>query len=125
MKPRLPRFMLWTDKTSMEEFLCEPINKRLYYFYLDLNNIRCQIGPDQSALRLYNEIYYLLTKVEYEDNLNFKLDDYTQEIEDNIGKEYSILFVYKMFFAFLQLKENNSNVARLCKDYVEDRYNRT
>ena len=117
--------MLWTDKTSMEEFLCEPINKRLYYFYLDLNNIRCQIGPDQSALRLYNEIYYLLTKVEYEDNLNFKLDDYTQEIEDNIGKEYSILFVYKMFFAFLQLKENNSNVARLFQDYVYYRYNRT
>ena len=125
MKPKLPRFMLWTDKTSMEEFLREPINKRLYYFYLDLNNIRCQIGPDNSALKLFNEIYYQLTRVEYEDNLNFKLDDYTQKIEDNIGKEYSILFVYKMFFAFLILRENNSNVARLFQSYVYYKYNRT
>lgn len=125
MKPKLPRFMLWTDKTSMEEFLREPINKRLYYFYLDLNNIRCQIGPDQSMLRLYNEIYYQLTKIEYENNLDFKLDDYTQKIEDNIGKDYSILFVYKMFFAFLLLRENNSNVARLFQSYVYYRYNRT
>lgn len=125
MKPRLPRFMLWTDKTSMEEFLCEPINKRLYYFYLDLNNIRYQIGPDLNALKLFNEIYYQLTKVEYENNLDFKLDDYIQEIEDNIGKEYSILFVFKMFFAFLLLRENNSNVVGLFQKYVYFRYNRT
>lgn len=125
MKPKLPRMMLWTDKTSMEEFLCEPINERLYYFYLDLKNIRCQFRPDNSALLLFNEIYYQLTKVEYEHDIDLNLDDYIQEIEDNIGKEYSILFVNKMFFAFLLLRENNSNVAIHFQNIICYRYNRT
>ena len=118
--------MLWTDKTSMEEFLREPINERLYYFYLDLKKIRCQFSPDNSALLLFNEIYYQLTRVEYEHDLDLNLDEYTQEIEANTtGKEYGIIFVYKMFFAFLLLRQNNSNVARLFQNYVFSRYNRT
>ena len=125
MKPKLPRTLLWTDKTSMEEFLCEPINERLYYFYLDLKNIRCQFRPDNSALLLFNEIYYQLTKMEYEYDIDFKLDDYTQDIEANTGKEYSIVFVCEMFFAFLILRENNSNVAKLIQNIIFDRYYKT
>ena len=125
MKPILPRMMLWTDKTSMEEFLREPINKRLYGFYLESRGERWHFGPDDSALLLFNEIYYQLTKVEYEHNLDFNLDDYTKEIEANTGKEHSIVFVYEMFFAFLLLRENNSNVASLFQNYIFYRYNRT
>lgn len=125
MKPILPRMMLWTDKTSMEEFLCEPINERLYGFYLESRGERWHFGPDNSALLLFNEIYYQLTKVEYEHNLDFNLDDYTKEIEANTGKEHNIIFVYEMFFAFLLLRENNSNVARHFQYIIFDRYNKT
>ena len=125
MIPNLPRQLLWTDKASMEEFLHEPINERLYYFYLDLKNIRCQFRPDNSALLLFNEIYYQLTKVEYEHDIDLKLDDYTQEIGANTGKEYSIVFVYEMFFAFLLLRENNSNVAKSFQSRIFHTYNST
>jgi len=109
----------------MEEFLREPINERLYDFYLELKNTRHHFGPDNSAVLLFNEIYYQLTRVEYERNLDFNLDDYTQEIEANTGKEHSITFVYKMFFAFLLLRQNNSNVARYFQDIIFFRYNKT
>lgn len=125
MKPKLPRALLWTDKTSMEEFLREPINERLYDFYLELKNTRWHFGPDNSALLLFNEIYYQLTRIEYENNLDFDMDEYTQEIDAKTGKEHGIIFVYKMFFAFLLLRQNNSNVARLFQNYVFFRYNRT
>lgn len=125
MIPKLPRTLLWTDKTTMEEFLREPINERLYDFYLELKNTRHHFGPDNSAVLLFNEIYYQLTRVEYEHNLDFNLDDYTQEIEANTGKEHSITFVYKMFFAFLLLRQNNSNVARYFQDIIFFRYNKT
>ena len=125
MKPKLPRTLLWTDKTSMEEFLREPINERLYDFYLELKNARWHFGQDNNALLLFNEIYYQLTKIEYENNPDFNMDEYTQEIDDKIGKKHSIIFVYKLFFAFLLLRQNNSNVARLFQDYVFFRYNRT
>jgi len=125
MIPKLPRTLLWTDKTTMEEFLREPINESLYDFYLELKNTRHHFGPDNSAVLLFNEIYYQLTRVEYEHNLDFNLDDYTQEIEANTGKEHSITFVYKMFFAFLLLRQNNSNVARYFQDIIFFRYNKT
>lgn len=125
MKPKLSRFMLWTDKSSMEEFLREPINERLYGLYLELRGERWHFGPDNSAVLLFNEIYYQLTKVEYEHDLNLNLDDYTQEIEANTGKEHSIVFVYEMFFAFLLLRENNSNVASFFQNVIFLRYNST
>ncbi len=125
MKPKLPRMMIWTDKTSMEEFLCEPINERLYGFYLELRGEQWHFGPDNSAVLLFNEIYYQLTRVEYEDNLDFNLDEYTKDIEAKTGREHSIIFVYKMFFAFLLLRGNNSNVARLFQEYVFIRFNKT
>lgn len=125
MKPKLPRFMLWTDKTSMEEFLREPINEKLYGFYLELRGERWHFGPDNSAVLLFNEIYYQLTKVEYEHDLDLNMDDYTQEIEANIGKVHSIIIIYEMFFAFLLLRENNSNVARHFQNVVFLRYNST
>lgn len=125
MKAKLPRIMLWKDKTSMEEFLHEPINERLYDFYLELKNTRWHFGPDNNALLLFNEIYYQLTKVEYENNLDFNFDDYTQEIEANTGKEHSIVFVYEMFFAFLLLRENNSIVARHFQKMVYLKYKST
>lgn len=125
MKPKLPRTLFWTDKTSMEEFLCEPINERLFDFYLELKNTRWHFGPDNSVLLLFNEIYYQLTKIEYENNLDFNMDEYTQEIEAKTGKEHSIIFVFKIFFAFLLLRQNNSNVARLFQDHVFNRYKST
>lgn len=117
--------MFWTDKTSMEEFLHEPINERLYGFYLESRGERWHFGPDNSAVLLFNEIYYQLTKVEYKHDLDLNLDDYTLEIEANTGKEHSITFVYEMFFAFLLLRENNSNVARHFQYIIFDRYNKT
>ena len=120
--------MLWTDKSSMEEFLCEPINKSLYGLYLELRDERWHIGPDESAVLLFNEIYYQLTKLEYEYNFdyNFNFDDYTQEIEANrAGKEHGVIFVFKMFFAFLLLRQNNTSVAKAFQRSIYYHYHRT
>ena len=128
MKPKLPRELLWTDKTSMEDFLHEPINERLYDFYLELKNTRWHFGPDDSAVLLFNEIYYQLTKLEYEYNFdyNFNFDDYTQEIEANrAGKEHGVIFVFKMFFAFLLLRQNNTSVAKAFQRSIYYHYHRT
>lgn len=128
MKTKLPRVMLWTDKSSMEEFLCEPINKSLYGLYLELRDERWHIGPDESAVLLFNEIYYQLTKLEYEYNFdyNFNFDDYTQEIEANrAGKEHGVIFVFKMFFAFLLLRQNNTSVAKAFQRSIYYHYHRT
>ena len=75
MKPILPRMMLWTDKTSMEEFLREPINKRLYGFYLESRGERWHFGPDDSALLLFNEIYYHLEDLYNLVNVYFPNDE--------------------------------------------------
>lgn len=128
MKMKLPRVMLWTDKSSMEEFLCEPINKSLYGFYLELRGERWHIGPDDSAVLLFNEIYYQLTKLEYEYRFdyNFNFDDYTQEIEANIaGKEHSIILVFKMLFAFLLLRQNNTVAAKAFQRSIYNHYRGT
>lgn len=115
MKPKLPRALLWTDKTSMEEFLREPINERLYDFYLELKSMTTHVVDEKRPLKLFNEIYYQLTRVEYEKELDFDLDKYTQDIKANMGMLHSSIFVFIMIIAFLRLRQNNTNATRLFK----------
>ncbi len=111
MKPKLPRVLLWTDKTSMDEFFVEPINRELYDSFLEIRRLSARIAPMREALRLFNEIYYQMTRVEYENKLDVDIDSYVQDIKANMGMLHSAIFVFKMIIAFLSLRSNNTEAT--------------
>lgn len=111
MKPKLPRALLWTDKTSMEEFLKEPVNEKLYEYYLYIKSSTINEGGLKRPIKLFNEIYYQLTRFEYENDLNFDVDRYIQDIKANIGSLHSSLLVLRMMSAFLLVRENNPRIT--------------
>lgn len=118
MKPKLPRALLWTDKTSMEEFLSEPINERLYDIYVELRSMSTSVKNERRPLKLFNEIYYQLTRFEYENELDFDLEKYTQDIKANMGILHSSMFVFIMIIAFLRLRQNNTEATTHFKNVL-------
>ncbi len=111
MKPKLPRVLLWTDKNRLDEFFVEPINRELYDFFLEIRSMSTRIGPMRGTLKMFNEIYYQMTRVEYENKLDVDIDRYVQDIKANMGMLNSDILVIKMIIAFLCLRNNNKDAT--------------
>ena len=123
MKPKLPRALLWTDKTSMEDFLKEPVNEKLYEYYLYIKSSTLNEDGLKRPLKLFNEIYYQLTRFEYENDLNFDIERYIQDIKANIGSLHSSNFVLRIMYAFLAIRENNPRISMFLLKILSDRIN--
>lgn len=121
MKPKLPRALLWTDKTSMEDFLKEPVNEKLYECYLYIKRSTLNDDGLKRPLKLFNEIYYQLTRLEYENDFNFDIDRYIQDIKANIGSLHSSKFVLRIMYAFLAIRENNPRISIFFFKILSDR----
>lgn len=111
MKPKLPRALLWTDKTSMDDFLKEPVNEKLYEYYLYIKLSTLNEDGLKRPLKLFNEIYYQLTRLEYENDFEFDIERYIQDIKANIGSLHSSIFVLRIMYAFLAIRENNPRIS--------------
>ena len=121
MKPKLPRALLWTDKTSMEDFLKEPVNEKLYECYLYIKRSTLNDDGLKRPLKLFNEIYYQLTRLEYENDFNFDIERYIQDIKANIGSLHSSKLVLRIMYAFLAIRENNPRISIFFFKILSDR----
>lgn len=113
MKPKLPRLLLWQDKCCDEEFLDDPIGKRLFDLYVESVSGVNIIYP---AFRIMNEVYYQCTKAVYENNLSPDIFEYEMDIKANLGLRMAASEVFKMMYALLSLRSNNSPAIERFKD---------
>ncbi len=111
MEHLLPRDVLWVDKKKMGDFLTEPLNKKLYEIYLKIK--RKKPSQDFRTLQLFNEVYYLCTRIIIENDAEADLEDYIQEIKKDMGWDYSTSLVVNMIYAVLSLRRGNSSEVRL------------
>ena len=121
MKPKLPRVLLWTEKATMDEFFKDSVNTKLFDFYLEVRSFTSPGLHRLKVIRLFNEIYYQLTRVEYENDPNLDLDVYIQDIKANIGMLHSTIFVLNMMYVLLEFRQNNSPVTLLFKKMLFNR----
>ena len=121
MKPKLPRALLWTDKNSIDDFLKESINMELYEYYMLIRNYT-HFNPISNAVKLFNEIYYQLTKIEYEKNPYVDIKDLTQDIKANVGLLQNGVLVLNMMHIFLYLIDKKTSTflsfERILRDYI-------
>jgi len=113
MKPKLPRLLLWQDKCCDEEFLDDPIGKRLFDLYVESVSGVNIIYP---AFRIMNEVYYQCTKAVYENNLSPDIFEYEMDIKANLGLRMAASEVFKMMYALLSLRSNNSPAIERFKE---------
>ena len=82
MLPLLPRQMLWTDLKMMDEFFeLDPLNESFYEVFVTLREEPFDVQTD--GVKVFNEVYYQVTRMVYEHPLPIDLPKYINEIKAN------------------------------------------
>lgn len=125
MIPNLPRQLLWTDKKDISEFLSDEFgNEIVSAFSFAKSRITVTLAPN-TLLKLYNEAFYLSTRVVYEQDENARPDIYMAEIlKDEIDEELAEHVILVMYMVLL-LQSNKSKtilhfIDELQKEYLTD-----
>lgn len=107
MKPILPREMLWTDKKTMDEFFeLEQLNEDFFEVFVTLREEPFAVTQD--AVKVFNEVYYQITRMVYERPLPTDLDRYIADIKANLGWSYSAELVMSMAYYLFSLIEKQA-----------------
>lgn len=102
MKPLLPREFLWTDKQTMDEFFrLDRINEDFFEVFTTLREEPFAVQMDE--VKVFNEVYYQVTRMVYELPMPSELDNYIKDIKANMGWNYSAELVMSMAYYMLAL----------------------
>ena len=117
MKPQLPRELLWTDKKTTDGFLAEPLNRKLYELYIDMDAGATygRIAP----YKVFNEAYYQCTKAVYENRATCDVEQLELDIKANIGTKRASRTVFRLMYAILAMRSNNTREIEAFKDQFD------
>ena len=110
MKPKLPREMLWTEKQTMDDFFeLEPLNEKFFNVFVTLREDPFDIRSDE--VKVFNEVYYQITRMFYENPMPEDLQNYVSDIKANLGWSYSAELVISMaYFMITNCKNKPLNM---------------
>lgn len=115
MKPILPREMLWTKKKTMDEFFeLAPENRT---FYVDIITSDFPSSFTNDPLKIFNEVYYLTTRIIYEQPQPSELDRYYIETKNQFKWRYGADVVMTLVYCLLNL--TRKHVVHHYKDFVQ------
>jgi len=122
MIPNLPRELLWRDKTDMSEFMSEELgNTVISAFNFAKSRIVISLGS-KMMLRLYNEGFYLSTRVVYEHGAAANPESYKDMIIGDLGKKELAEHVILIMFMILTLQPDKSKEILLFTDKLQKQY---
>jgi hypothetical protein len=109
MRAKLTRAMLWDDKKSLDEILKVFPGEFLYSMYLN-STVRAHPMGDfkLDALKVLNEVFYMCTRVVYEEDMDADTYRYMREIEKNMGKSSTAKQVVGLMDMLLKAQGNKS-----------------
>lgn len=102
MIPILPRQLLWKEKEAMDEFFeLDRINEDFFDVFITLREEPFAVQADE--VKVFNEVYYQVTRMVFEHPLPSDLDNYVGDIKANMGWNYSAELVMSMAYYLLAL----------------------
>lgn len=102
MKATLPREFLWTDKKTMDEFFeLDSVNEEFFEVFVTLREEPFAVTANE--VKVFNEIYYQLTRMVFEHPLPSDLGKYVADVKANLGWNYSAELVMSMAYFLLAL----------------------
>lgn len=115
MKPVLPREMLWTEKKTMDEFFeLAPENRT---FYVDIITSDFPSNFINDPVRIFNEVYYLTTRIIYEQPQPSELDRFYIEAKNQFKWRCGADVVMTLVYCLLNL--TRKHVDPHYKDFVQ------
>ena len=97
MIPILPREFLWADLNTMEEFFrLDPVNEDFFETFVKLREE--PLGVKLDAVKVFNEVYYTITRFHFEQAFGGEVPKYASEIKANLGWNYSAELVLSMAY---------------------------
>jgi len=104
----LPRELLWTDKTEISDFMSNEMgNDVISIFSFAKSRITIAKGTE-TMLKLYNEAFYLSTRIVYEQDNEANPETYREKILDDIGNKEDTEHVILLMFVIITLQSNKS-----------------
>lgn len=107
MIPNLPRPFLWTEKTSMDEFLKgDPINQFFHEAYQKVTEMYSSSNSSfpNEELDIFNEVYYQLTRIYYENPVWSDYPSYTDDIKSHLGTQDGVEVVMAMIYCYVTMR---------------------
>ena len=120
MNQKLTRETFWKDKSLMADFLKEPLNKKLFEIYLGIK--RNAPSQDFHTLQLFNEVYYICSRILHESSPQSELTEYISEIKKDMGWDYPTSIVVNMVYVVLSLSKQNSHSAAIMINKIRQHY---
>lgn len=113
MLPNLPKEFFWRDLKPMDEFfMLEPVSRDFYEVFSKLNEDQFDIP----AVKVFNEVFYQITRMVYEKPLPEYLPKYVNLIKNDLGWNYSVELVMSLVYWLLLLK--GLEKVRLAESFV-------
>ena len=104
MLPILPKILLWKDKENITEFFdLDEVNEEFYEVLGEIEDMPHLGRIDE--VKLFNEVYYQATRMQYEHAMPNDLKRYIAEIKANVGWKFGAELVLTMIYYLLQLLE--------------------
>ena len=122
MLPLLPREFLWKDLQTMDEFFkLDSINEDFFEVFVMLHEEPFAVQADE--VKVFNEVYYQVTRIVYEYPLPNDLQKYMNDIKANLGWNYSAELVMSMSYFLIALIEKNERpVNRFFTKTINERF---
>lgn len=123
--PNLPKELLWTDKKDFSDFLSDELSSEVVSnIFLAKSRMTKQLGAT-AMLRLFNEAFYLCTRIIYEQNAESMPETYIKMIKDDLVEDEWVEHVILILFVILmQQREKSEEVLqfadKLQKQYLPD-----
>lgn len=122
MKAILPREFLWTDKETMDEFFeLDQVNEDFFEVFVTLREEPFAVTAND--VKVFNEIYYQLTRMVFEHPLPADLDKYVADIKANLGWNYSAELVMSMaYFLFALIDKHVRPLNKFFTKAINERF---
>ena len=113
--------MLWTDLQTMNEFFeLDPVNEDFYEVYVTLLERPFQLHV--ISVKVFNEVYYQMTRMAYDHPLPTALDSYVADIKANLGWSYSAELVMTMVYFLTLLADRKLRLHKFFDKDVIDKF---
>lgn len=121
---QLPREMLWTDFKTMDQFYeLDPVNKDFCEVLMTLHEKPFDVKSDE--VRVFNELYYQMTRMMYERPAPRDLAKYRLDIMRNLGWNYSVELIMSMLYFMNSLIEKRElRLNRFFAITIEEQYSK-
>lgn len=107
MIKNLPRQILWSEIKTIDRFYkIEPLNKQFHGVLKGIDT--SQFGVKKDDTKVFDEVYYQITRIAYERALPADISRYIEDIRGNIGLSYGVELVMTMMYFLMSLADKSS-----------------